>query len=750
MSETNTNITFNVADVVFNQDDELNVQAEGGTGVSGPRLPSFSAVAYTGGAMTPQQFSHPVVIDLNGIKPRSKQVPIRLFHDREQGLGHATKVKPVDGALIIEGVFSRDTPQAKEVVSSALNGYPWQLSVGGRAVRREWIEAGVSVKANGKTFRGPLEHIFEFELAEVSFCDVAADSKTFADVKATLEEGNSMSDENKIDASVDIDAAQNDDQVDAAKGEEKKEAPPFLKKEGEDKKTDEKEEPESKDSEAKTSDAEKKDAKAGKTKATAPDEPVAASAPCVPVVNVNAAAPSFDSERLAELLQTNANRIASINSIEASGFEDLRAQAIDENWSYEDFKTALVKARHEAGYEAASSIPSNIKASSNMQQKQTCDVVEAAIVTACLGQGFAEKHYDSETLNRAYDNKKRLSGFQDVFSFSTDSACYRSDLNDMNYVQAAFTTSGLERVFRNVVNKALLAGYETVDDSWRKLCSISRAQDFKPVYNYRTSGNFTFEKLAHNGGTIENARFSEQEYTNRVSSYAIKYSLSREMLYNDDLNALVQFPTKLGMGAAERLNDEVWKCILADNVDKEDGANFFSEQHANYLRYTSENNVELSFASLSQASDLFESQVTKEGRPIAQVAKYLVVPSALKQVAWRLLNSVTLNESTAIGIPQGVANPFNSQYQYEIVSTPYLQTKLPGFERGSRKSWYLFGDPNRVSAFDVVFLNGQERPTIEQGQATFDQLGVQYRGYFDFGVSAQDYRGAVYVDCRED
>ena len=748
MSELTNNFAFDVDAVVFNPVDE-NVQAEAG-GSAAPRLPSFTAVAYTGGAMVPQNFPHPVAIDLDGIKLRSKQVPIRLFHDREQGLGHAVRAKPVDGAFVIEGVFSRDTPQAKEVVASALNGYPWQLSVGGRAIRKEWIEPGVSVKVNGKTLRGPLEHIFEFELAEVSFCDVAADSKTFAEVRATLNEGDSMSNtiNEQNDAAAQVDATQDvrQDQVDAAKADDKASAPPFLKKEDDENKKKAEEDAKKKEEDEAKKKAED-DAKK-ETKANADAQDVQAAAFPAPVVNVNAASP-FDSELLAKQLQANANRIASINSIEASGHEDLRAQAIDENWSLDDFKTALVKARHETGYQAASQIPTALVAGTNMQKKQTCDVVEAAIVTACLGDQFAQKHYDEETLNRAYDSKRKLGGFRDVFAFSTDAACYASDLNDMNYIESAFTTSGLDRVFRNVVNNAMLSGYETVDESWRKLCSISRAQDFKPIYNYRTSGNFTFERLAANGGTIENAEFSEQEYTNRVHSYALKYSLTREMLYNDDLNALVQFPTKLGMGAAERLNDEVWKCILAANQD-ENGDNFFSTAHRNYLKYTSEDNVELSFDSLNRASNLFEEQVTPQGRPIAQIAKYLVVPTALRQTAWRLLNSVTLNESTAIGIPQGVANPYASQYQYEIVASPYLQSKMKGFENGSKKSWYLFGDPNRISAFDVVFLNGQERPTIEQGQASFDQLGVQYRGYFDFGVNAQDYCGAVYVDCRED
>jgi hypothetical protein len=45
----------------------------------------------------------------------------------------------------------------------------------------------------------------------------------------------------------------------------------------------------------------------------------------------------------------------------------------------------------------------------------------------------------------------------------------------------------------------------------------------------------------------------------------------------------------------------------------------------------------------------------------------------------------------------------------------------------------------------VAFLNGQESPTIETAEADFNVLGVQMRGFHDFGVSLQDFRAAVKV-----
>jgi hypothetical protein len=49
------------------------------------------------------------------------------------------------------------------------------------------------------------------------------------------------------------------------------------------------------------------------------------------------------------------------------------------------------------------------------------------------------------------------------------------------------------------------------------------------------------------------------------------------------------------------------------------------------------------------------------------------------------------------------------------------------------------------SALEVAFLGGQERPTVERADADFNILGIQFRGYIDFGVREQDWCGALKV-----
>jgi hypothetical protein len=43
----------------------------------------------------------------------------------------------------------------------------------------------------------------------------------------------------------------------------------------------------------------------------------------------------------------------------------------------------------------------------------------------------------------------------------------------------------------------------------------------------------------------------------------------------------------------------------------------------------------------------------------------------------------------------------------------------------------------------VSFLNGQEQPTVESADADFDTLGVDFRGYHDFGCDQSEYLAGV-------
>ena len=88
-----------------NENDEI--LAEKSDGKAGAKLPTFRIVANTGARM--KMFCGDVVIDLNGVKSKTEQIPILFGHNSYSagaGIGHATKIAAENGAIVIEGVVS--------------------------------------------------------------------------------------------------------------------------------------------------------------------------------------------------------------------------------------------------------------------------------------------------------------------------------------------------------------------------------------------------------------------------------------------------------------------------------------------------------------------------------------------------------------------------------------------------------------------------------------------------------------------
>jgi hypothetical protein len=115
-----------------------------------------------------------------------------------------------------------------------------------------------------------------------------------------------------------------------------------------------------------------------------------------------------------------------------------------------------------------------------------------------------------------------------------------------------------------------------------------------------------------------------------------------------------------------------------------------------------------------------------------------VVPTALSAIGSQLFKSLELRDTTA-NTKFPVANPHQGKFRVEV--SRYLgNAKYTG---SSSKAWYLLADPADLPVIEVAFLNGQEAPTIETAETDFSVLGVQMRGFHDFGVALQDWRGGV-------
>ncbi|MBU6240028.1 MAG: hypothetical protein KGQ51_19615 [Planctomycetes bacterium] len=661
----------------------LDIDASSDGSASGT-LPRFRMVAYTGGPMRIAGWRHPVIIDLAGLSIPSQSRPIRFGHDPLSGVGHTDAIRVEAGQLIATGVVSRDTPAAREVVVSSKNGFPWQASVGAGVDEFEFVKEGLKVTVNGTQYSGPVNVVRKSSLGEISFVDLGADGATSASVAA-----------NAANAMDEFDGSEDGSYPESSASSETEPGTPTAPV-----------------------------PVAEPAHVTVPPPPV----PNAPVTSTTSpSTPANDAiEAMRQAHAAEIERISGIRSIYKGLFPQLEARAIREGWTLQKSELEFMRISRPAI--PAVHVPEN-------------RISAAVLETACYLAARlpdVEQMADEQTLELASRRYRGGIGLQELLleaawangytgrNFRDSRAVLRAAFG--HAIEASsFSNIDIGGILSNIANKFLLDGFFSVERTWRNICSVRNVTDFKTVTSYRLIGKDQYELVAP-GGEIKHGAFGNEQYTNKADTYGLMLSIDRRDIINDDLGAITTVPRKLGRGSGLKLNDIFWATFMNNGA-------FFTAGNKNFISGAT---TALSIDGLTLGETTFMDQVDGDGKPIGLMPAILLVPTAVSAMASQLFKSLEMRDNTA-NARMPITNPHQGKYRVEV--SRYLgNTSYTG---NSTKAWYLISDPNDVPTIEVAFLNGQESPTIETADADFNVLGVQMRGYHDFGVALQDPRGAV-------
>jgi len=468
-----------------------------------------------------------------------------------------------------------------------------------------------------------------------------------------------------------------------------------------------------------------KDAQGGTGKETPKVEsqaPVGTEAgpPAPPVEDVPDVAAQMRADAAAEQ-----ERIAAVRKVCSDQHAEIAAKAIKEGWDVT--RTELEVLRADRPKAPAAHVPDN---------SMTGAVLEAACMLTA-GLTDVEKLHDGKTLDAASKRYRGGIGLQELLLEAAWANGYtgrnfRDSRSVLRYafrpdIQAAFSTIDIGGILSNVANKFLLEGFFSVERTWRNICAVRNVSDFKTVTSYRLIGKDQYEIVAP-GGELKHGTLGEESYTNKADTYGLLLSVDRRDIINDDLGAITTVPRKLGRGSGLKINDVFWTVFL-------DNSAFFKTANSNYIEGAA---TALSIDGLTAAEVAFADQVDSDGKPIGIQPAVILVPTALSAVGTMLYKSLEIRDTTA-STKYPVANPHQNKFRAEV--SRYLSNS--SYTGNSAAAWYLLADPQDLPVIEVAFLNGQESPTIETAEADFNVLGVQMRGYHDFGVALQDPKGGV-------
>ncbi len=692
--------------------------AEGGEN----SLPRFEMEAYTGSRLLLAEFDLPVVIDLQGLSIKSQQRPMLRSHDHDRVVGHSTKIVASETNLVVSGIISGAGQDAVEVRDSGRNGFPWEASIGACAfwAHIEEVAEGEQVVVNGQTFEGPLYVARKSSLDEVSFVALGADEggasakvigsaagkgipMTFEEWLASLGiDPNALTEDGRAKLqqtyNAEMQAAGEEDDIEAegdteeevaAEGEEE-EKPVAARRKGANVK------------------AKGRQAKV-KAKASGSSTFEQRRAKTTLTAGLN---------RVNRVYAANEKRINAIRQICGSKHASIAAKAIEENWSQEKTELAVMRAER----------PKGVSPHASGRGGYDSNTLIKAALCKTLKLPSVEKDFKPEVLEAADKKYRRGIGLQELCLEAAQANGYdgtRFRGYETAVMKAAFSTSELGDIFMDVANKFVREAFLHVDQSWRAIASIKPVTDFKTIHGIRLVDDLKFEKLGR-GQKIKHGTLSDETYTNRAETHAKILTIDRQDLINDDMGALQAVTKLLGRGAALALNEVFWMAFNSNS-------NFFKTANGNILTGAGS---AFSVDALTAAETLMNTRKHLKTKALLGITpKILLVPPAVETPARQLLNSSELRD-TGADKKFGTANPHAGKYNKTPVMSPYLADTTLG---GSTTAWYLLADPNDISTIEVVFLNGQEQPVIEQVELAPDSLGFGMRGYYDLGVALADH-----------
>lgn len=666
----------------------------------------FSIEAYDGGPLPVDGFKEDVIVDLSSTQfPEAMPLLIDHQQDVESTLGSTDLIENNGQTLKIAGVVTASSAKAVQVVEQFDKGQKWQASIGVRVGDIQEIAAGQVVVVNKQQFRGPVLVARNNMCFETSVLPAGADWTTRVNLaaRAASLKGAAMPSFEEWLASLGIDPATLDESNRAALSlaYDAMQAPP----------------------------------------PPAPPAPDAAPA-SAPTVNASQLKASAVADVIAAVRKSQGEEYRRISEIEklTVGHPEIRATAIESGWSTMQTENAVLKAK------TKTASPDNHRRGSGINSA-TPDILTAAICQARKIPGH-EKQFTDQVLQAAHTMFRGGIGLQQLLLHAACQNGYdvspgerignsnirkvlKAAFRDEGTVQAAFSTVSLPGILSNVANKELLAGYQADEQLmlWREIAAIKSVSDFKTVTAYRMLDNMVYEELGP-GGKIKHGTLSEESYTRQAKTYAKMFVLERTQIINDDLGAFDDLRQRLGLGAAQKLSDVFWTKFL-------DNSSFFTSGRGNYIS-GSTTNLGTDAVGLQLGLNAFRtlrSPSTDGYKRVGGEPAMLVVPTELAANAEKYYVNQNLGGGTSVAD----ANIYARKYRPIVV--PWLSDS--SFTGYSSTAWYLFRDKSRYAPMVVSFLNGQEQPTVESAEADFDELGVAFRGYHDFGCDQSEYLAGI-------
>jgi len=334
-------------------------------------------------------------------------------------------------------------------------------------------------------------------------------------------------------------------------------------------------------------------------------------------------------------------------------------------------------------------------------------------------------------------------------------------------LQEALSTSDFGMLFGDVLDRAVLARYQTIPQVYKQFAKTNASVvDFRLNRRFKIWGGTGLMSQVTQGAEYPGTKRSEIEYPLQAYKYGSKFEIDWESIINDDLGALQDTPARMADSASyteqylatQQYANNVGAHIVETTkptptngfLFSATGTAFTGDSVNCYQDALSITNLAVAIARMQVFRDL--DGVVVRNRP-----KYLVVPPILELPARSILTSTWImsvqggSNTDAVPTTLPTANTL-SDYGLQLVVDPLL----PVLDITNAAPWYLFADPAILPALEVEHMQGHEVPEIAMKASNkvsvggapmspmsgdFDTDTIKYRVRLILARTSLDWRG---------
>ena len=686
------------------------------------KLPTFFIRAYGGGKLVLNGYDMPVVLDLDGIEPRRRQIPIHADHDQKKLVAHANDFEHISNdAINLRGVMSGTGKKAREIRANVANGVEYQASIGARPkTQPELVERGSSASVNGRKQDGPFYRIRKSLLFETSFVTVGADETATATVAATAvkkKDKRAMDFEKWVLSEFGLNASElSDDQRKKLEARHQRETA--------------------------EADNASQNANTATQTATSTAEPVAASAGTQIITAGGVGATDPINAEIA-----SQKRIAAVRKLCGTEHPQIAIDALANAWSEDHIKAEIRASVAEANAvnnpvaNGFSGFSTKVKGISDNDQllaleagiAHSMGLADADISDPYHGFDVEQQRAYQSRAVRPIEAKIAEAGIEEYGNFQLQQ--FTARLADMENkqnrqgwrgeqtVHAAFSTQAFSKIYQALIERTLLANIRRVQPKWREIASPMSVPNFLTQEYFRVWGTGRWQKLNCDGEVPHGTMRECPSVKGRIHTEGQMLMICREDYLNDTLGALTNVAE--GMAFYGNMSPEfaMWETLQNHPFSEVNGNLFTGAQYA------------FGYAALEKAHDVFCGMTEKKLEATDETDIFLDIDPALlvgpRCNGWMTMAG-NLTSQTEFVLRGGAnddaqltstTNRFKDMFK--VVATNYLNSQP--------NAWYMLADPSVLPAFRAGFLNGRQRPTISLVQPRPELLGAGIVGYHDFG-----------------